>query len=88
MRSTAPPIDSLTFDLAEEQPIGWRLRLEQTVEARFAKPLALGTLVGKPREDGGPDIDTLMNRLHDQTRNLVRSLLSAETLDRIGMDSA
>jgi hypothetical protein len=79
-------IDSLTFDLAEEKPTGWRLRLEQTLETRFTAPLPLRALATNPSEDGGTDIDALMDQLHDRTRNLMRSLLSAEMLKRIGMD--
>lgn len=81
-------VDSLTFDLAEEQRVGWRLRLEQTLEARFAEPLALEALIAKPREDGQTLIDTLAGQLHDRSRKLMRSLLPAEMLERIGMDAS
>lgn len=81
-------IDSLSFDLAEEQRVGWRLRLEQTLEARFAEPLALETLAAKPPEDGQPLIDTLAGQLHDRSRQLMRSLLPAEMRERIGMDAS
>ena len=81
-------IDSLSFDLAEEQRVGWRLRLEQTLEARFAEPLAFEALIAKPREDGQALIDTLPGQLHDRSRKLMRSLLPAEMLERIGMDAS
>lgn len=81
-------VDSLTFDLAEEQRVGWRLRLEQTLEARFAEPLALEALIAKHREDGQTLIDTLAGQLHDRSRKLMRSLLPAEMLERIGMDAS
>ena len=79
-------VDSLTFDLAEEQRVGWRLRLEQTLEARFAEPLALEALAARPPEGGQPLIDTLAGQLHDRSRKLMRSLLPGQMLERIGMD--
>ena len=81
-------IDSLSFDLAEEQRVGWRLRLEQTLEARFAEPLALKALIIKPPEDGETLIDTLPEQLHNRSRRLMRSLLPAEMLERIGMEAS
>jgi hypothetical protein len=79
-------IDSLSFDLAEEQRVGWRLRLEQTLEARFAEPLALEALAARPPEGGQPLIATLAGQLHDRSRKLMRSLLPGQMLERIGMD--
>ena len=79
-------IDSLSFDLAEEQRVGWRLRLEQTLEARFAEPLALEVLMAKQREGGQTLLDTLAGQLHDRSRMLMRSLLPAQMLEQIGMD--
>jgi hypothetical protein len=79
-------IDSLSFDLAEEQRVGWRLRLEQTLEARFVEPLALEVLMAKQREGGQTLLDTLAGQLHDRSRMLMRSLLPAQMLEQIGMD--
>jgi len=80
-------IDSLSFDLAEEPRVGWRLRVELTLEARFAEPLAYDKLVVKPRESGELLIETLLGQLHDRSRDLMRSLLPTEMLERIGMDA-
>jgi hypothetical protein len=79
-------VDALTFDFTEEPGVGWRLRLEQTLEARFGHPADTADLV-EPRPDGGPAfIDALLDRLHHETRGLMRSILRPEMLKRIGME--
>jgi hypothetical protein len=74
-------VDWLACDLSDEPGLGWRLRLENTLEVRFAQslpPLALfsGDLATK-----------LMNDLHARNNFLVKSLLRADMLRRIGMEA-
>jgi len=80
-------IDSLSFDLAEEPTIGWRLRLEQTLEARFAQPIDFDDLVKGEQEGRLAPIDALLDRLHNETRSLMRSILRPDMLRRIGMEA-
>ena len=80
-------VDSLSFDLAEERGVGWRLRLEQTLEARFAQPVGTETLAEAGPEGGPTLVDALLDRIHNKTRCLMRSILRQDMLRRIGMEA-
>ncbi len=80
-------VDLLSFDLSDEPPAGWRLRLDQTFEARLAQPIDPGDLIAKRDQSGPPLIHSVVNDLHERSRRLVRSLLRPEMLSRIGMEA-
>lgn len=83
----AASVDSLSFDLSDDALIGWRLRLEQTLEARLAQPVDSGWLIAERDQSGRPLIDAVVNDLHERSRRLMRSLLRPEMLNRIGMEA-
>lgn len=81
-------VDSLSVNLSEEQNVGWRLRLEHLVEARFGQPLSPTRLFAQARSGGTPQAETIMDGLHARNHALMRSLLRPKVLTRIGMDAS
>lgn len=79
-------VDFLITDLSEEQGVGWRLRLEHLMEARFGQPLGPAELFTQAQSNGAPLAETIMDELHARNRALMQSLLRPDALSRIGME--
>jgi hypothetical protein len=71
-------IDSLSFDFSDQPGLGWRLRLDQTLEARFS---ALLTPDDEP-------LDAAIGEFHERTRRLIRASLRPDMLEHIGMGTS
>ncbi len=72
-------VDFVSFDLADEQPLGWRFRMEHTIEARLATPQEGSDLFTES------SAATILDGLHSRNQDLIRRLLRPELLSSIGM---
>lgn len=80
--------DHLSVDLGSEEGVGWRLRLEHVLEARFSHSLFLTGLFSRPQSGGMPLAETVMDEFHVRNRLLVQSLFRPDVLSRIGLETS